>query len=176
MQEQRRGRKIAMTDEELDAYLGTERTCTVATVSHDGPHVTALWFVWDGECVWLYSITRSQRWTDLQRDPRVAVLVEAGEEYNELRGVRDPRPRRGRRRRTAYGWSRRRRSPTPEGLFAAKYQGGGDEMFHDGRHAWLSSPPRRSRAGTSASSVCDGSPNVKVPRSCNPGVEPATND
>ena len=87
MQEQRRGRKIAMTADELDAYLGTERTCTVATVSHDGPHVTALWFVWDGECVWLYSITRSQRWTDLQRDPRVALLVEAGEEYNELRGV-----------------------------------------------------------------------------------------
>ena len=87
MQEQRRGRKIAMTPEELDAYLGSERTCTVATVSHDGPHVTALWFVWDGECVWLYSITRSQRWTDLERDPRVAILVEAGEEYNELRGV-----------------------------------------------------------------------------------------
>jgi len=87
MQEQRRGRKIAMTPEELDAYLGTQRTCTVATVSHDGPHVTALWFVWDGECVWLYSITRSQRWTDLQRDPRVALLVEAGVEYNELQGV-----------------------------------------------------------------------------------------
>src|SRR5439155_4473481 len=44
MQEQRRGRKIAMTPEELDAYLGAQRTCTVATVSHDGPHVTALWF------------------------------------------------------------------------------------------------------------------------------------
>ena len=87
MQEQRRGRKIAMTPEECDEYLGSERTCTVATVSHDGPHVTALWFVWDGECAWLYSITRSQRWTDLERDPRVAILVEAGEEYNELRGV-----------------------------------------------------------------------------------------
>src|SRR5439155_25532804 len=87
MQEQRRGRKIAMTPEECDEYLGSERTCTVATVSHDGPHVTALWFVWDGECAWLYSITRSQRWTDLERDARVAILVEAGEEYNELRGV-----------------------------------------------------------------------------------------
>ena len=87
MQEQRRGRKIALTPEELDAYLATERTCTVATVSHDGPHVTALWFVWDGACIWLYSITRSQRWTDLQRDPRVALLIEAGEEYFELRGV-----------------------------------------------------------------------------------------
>ena len=30
---------------------------------------------------------RSQRWTDLMRDPRVAVIVDAGVEYNELRGV-----------------------------------------------------------------------------------------
>ena len=124
MQEQRRGRKIAMTDEELGAYLGTERTCTVATVSHDGPHLTALWFVWDGECVWLYSITRSQRWTDLQRDPRVALLVEAGEEYNELRGVEIHG------RVEVVGDVPRTGGPTalaePERIFAAKYQGGGD--------------------------------------------------
>ena len=104
-----------MTPDELDAYLGSERTCTVATVSHDGPHATALWFVWDGDCVWLYSITRSQRWTDLQRDPRVAVLVETGEHYMELRGVEvsgrievvGQVPRTGDRR--------RRRSPSPSG-------------------------------------------------------------
>ena len=143
MQEQKRGRKIAMTPEELDAYLGTERTCTVATVSHDGPHVTALWFVWDGGSVWLYSITRSQRWTDLQRDPRVALLVEAGVEYNELQGVEihgrvevvGDVPRTGEPDETL---------AEPERLFAAKYQGGGDAgMFHDGRHAWLKQTPTK---------------------------------
>ena len=143
MQEQRRGRKIAMTSEELDAYLGSERTCTVATVSHDGPHVTALWFVWDGECVWLYSITRSQRWTDLERDPRVALLVEAGEEYNELRGVEihgrvEPIGEVPRTGEPADALAR------PEALFHAKYQGGaGDGMFHDGRHAWLKVTPSK---------------------------------
>jgi hypothetical protein len=141
MQEQRRGRKIAMAPDELDAYLGTERTCTVATVSHDGPHVTALWFVWDGEYVWLYSITRSQRWTDLQRDPRVALLVEAGEAYDELRGVEvhgkvevvGEVPRTG---------GADDALTEPERLFAVKYQGGGD-MFHDGRHAWLKVTPSK---------------------------------
>jgi nitroimidazol reductase NimA-like FMN-containing flavoprotein (pyridoxamine 5'-phosphate oxidase superfamily) len=143
MQEQRRGRKIAMTPEELDAYLGSERTCTVATVSHDGPHVTALWFVWDGECIWLYSITRSQRWTDLERDPRVAILVEAGEEYNELRGVEVHG------RVEPIGEVPRTGEPhdelaEPERLFHAKYQGGaGDGMFHDGRHAWLKVTPTK---------------------------------
>ena len=43
--------------------------------------------MWDGASIWLYSITRSQRWTNLERDPRVSVLVEAGEDYFELRGA-----------------------------------------------------------------------------------------
>jgi len=141
MQEQRRGRKIAMTPEELDEYLAVERTCTVATVSHDGPHATALWFVWDGECLWLYSITRSQRWTDLQRDPRAAVLVEAGEEYTELRGVEVTG------RVEVVGEVPRTGDPDDrlvdaERRFAAKYQGG-DTMFHDGRHAWLKLTPTK---------------------------------
>jgi nitroimidazol reductase NimA-like FMN-containing flavoprotein (pyridoxamine 5'-phosphate oxidase superfamily) len=82
--EQRRGRKIAMTKDELDAFLAVERTCRVATTSPQGPHLTALWFGWDGTALWIYSIVRSQRWTDLQRDGRVAVLVDAGAEYGEL--------------------------------------------------------------------------------------------
>ena len=87
MQQQKRGGKIAMTSDELDAYLRNERTCTVATIGLQGPHASALWFVWDGTSMWLYSITRSQRWTNLERDPRVSVLVEAGEGYMELRGA-----------------------------------------------------------------------------------------
>src|ERR1700758_3480116 len=85
---QRRGRAIAMTAAEADEFLATERTCRVATVGADGrPHVAPLWFVWDGQSLWLSSLVRSQRWTDLMRDPRVAVTVDAGVEYSELRGV-----------------------------------------------------------------------------------------
>ncbi|HEU5085582.1 MAG TPA: pyridoxamine 5'-phosphate oxidase family protein, partial [Acidimicrobiales bacterium] len=78
---QRRGRRIAMSPEELDEFLRTEHTCRVASVGADGaPHVAPLWFVWDGEALWLNSLVRSQRWTDLQRDPRVSVVVDAGEQ------------------------------------------------------------------------------------------------
>ena len=80
-------RRRATKRQRLDAYLRSERTCTVATIGLQGPHASALWFVWDGTSMWLYSITRSQRWTNLERDPRVSVLVEAGEGYMELRGV-----------------------------------------------------------------------------------------
>ena len=91
MREQRRGRRIAMTGDEVDAFLREERTCRVASVGGDGaPHVAPLWFVWDGEALWLNSIVASQRWTDLQRDPRVAVVVDAGEDFLQLRGVEIP--------------------------------------------------------------------------------------
>ncbi|QQC88167.1 pyridoxamine 5'-phosphate oxidase family protein [Streptomyces alfalfae] len=137
---QRRGRRIMMTPEELDAFLATERTCRVATVSADGaPHVSTLWFAWDGTSVWLYSITRSKRWADLRADPRVAVVVDTGEEYGGLRGVElsgtvefvGEAPRTG--------------EPcpelaVPEKLFARKLFGM-DEMPHDGRHGWIRLTP-----------------------------------
>ena len=84
---QRRGRRIAMTDAERDEFLTGERTCRVATIGPDGPHATPLWFLWLDGVLWLYSITRSQRWTDLQRDPRIGIVVDAGHDYLELRGV-----------------------------------------------------------------------------------------
>jgi Pyridoxamine 5'-phosphate oxidase len=68
-----------MTKAELDDFLVGHRICRVATVGTRGPHLTALWYVWDGTALWLTSVVRSQRWADLERDPRVAVLVEAGE-------------------------------------------------------------------------------------------------
>ena len=84
---QKRGRRIAMTEDELAEFLATQRTGRVATVGPDGPHATARWFGWDGTYLWLYSIVRSQRWADVVRDPRVGMVIDAGEQYDELRGV-----------------------------------------------------------------------------------------
>jgi hypothetical protein len=135
MEEQRRSRRIAMSRDELDAYLTEERTCTLGSISPDGPHVTPLWFVWDGTHAWLYSIVRSQRWVDLQRDPRVAMLIEAGEDYFELRGVEL------KGRVEVVGEVPRTGEPNdaltePERMFAAKYRGSAS-MSHDARHAWM---------------------------------------
>ncbi|NBM16429.1 pyridoxamine 5'-phosphate oxidase family protein [Streptomyces sp. GC420] len=138
--EQRRGRRIMMTPGELDAFLTEQRTCRVATVAEDGrPHVSPLWFVWDGGSLWLYSVVRSRRWADLLRDPRISVVVDAGEEYGELRGAELS----GRVERV--GETPRTGEPCPglrepERLFAAK-NFGMDEMPHDGRHAWLRLSP-----------------------------------
>lgn len=125
-----------MTAQELDAFLAAERTCRVATRSPAGVHNTPLWFAWDGRALWLTSIVRSQRWVDLERDPRVAVVVDAGTGYEELRGVEltgsvepvgeAPRP---------VGADPDPDLAEAERLFAARYLAG--PFVDDGRHGWL---------------------------------------
>ncbi|GAA3063472.1 pyridoxamine 5'-phosphate oxidase family protein [Pseudonocardia yunnanensis] len=134
MKQQRRARAIAMTPDEVDAFLAEQRTCRVATVGSTGPHATPLWFVWQDGALWLTSLSRSQRWTDLQNDPRIAVVVDAGEDYGELRGVEL------RGRVEVVGEVPRTGEPLPEldgpeQAFADKYSGG--TIVRDGRHAWL---------------------------------------
>lgn len=129
-----------MSDDERDAFLAAERTCRVATIGPDGPHATPLWFVWDGDAVWLYSLTRSRRWSDLMGDPRTSVVVDAGENYLELRGVEISG------RAEVVGEVPRTGSDAPvlepvEALFAGKYAAG--QMGHDGRHAWLRVTPSK---------------------------------
>ncbi|MFD8405091.1 pyridoxamine 5'-phosphate oxidase family protein [Streptomyces anulatus] len=137
---QRRGRRIMMTPGERDAYLREQRTCRVATLGADGaPHIGSLWFVWDGGSLWLYSITRSLRWSQLRRDARIAVVVDDGEEYGELRGVELTG------RAEFVGEAPRTGEPCPElveaeRLFPVKYFGM-TQMPHDGRHAWLRLTP-----------------------------------
>ncbi|MFF7331592.1 pyridoxamine 5'-phosphate oxidase family protein [Streptomyces sp. NPDC090306] len=139
---QRRGRRIMMSPAELDTFLTAERTCRVATVSSGGaPHVSALWFVWDGAALWLYSVVRSKRWTDLVRDPRVAVVVDSGEDYGELRGAElsGAVERVGESPRTGELCAE---LDVPETLFARKYFQL-EDMPHDGRHAWLRLTPEK---------------------------------
>jgi Pyridoxamine 5'-phosphate oxidase len=137
-QTQRRGRAIAMTPDEVDGFLAEQRTCRVATVGPNGPHATPVWFVWHSRALWLTSLAHSRRWADLRLDPRIAVVVDAGETYAQLRGVEL------RGRVEVVGEVPRTGEPVPELLgperaFADKY--GGGVLEHDGRHGWLRLAP-----------------------------------
>ncbi|MCZ7528006.1 MAG: TIGR03618 family F420-dependent PPOX class oxidoreductase [Acidimicrobiia bacterium] len=80
--------QIRMTDDEVHAFLEEGRTLQVASINADGtPHLIAMWYVvLDGEIAfWTYG--KSQKVVNLRRDPRITVMVEAGDRYEELRGV-----------------------------------------------------------------------------------------
>ena len=77
-----------MSDEEIWKFIDERKSLQVATLNRDGsPHLTTLWFaIMDGDIVF-ETYTKSQKILNLQRDPRISVLVEDGDRYDQLRGV-----------------------------------------------------------------------------------------
>lgn len=81
--------ELRLTPEELDEFLTGSRTLRLATVGDDGvPHVVPLWFVWHDGAVWLNSLAKSERHRHLRSGRPVGLVVDDGERYEELRGVR----------------------------------------------------------------------------------------
>ena len=79
---------IRMNDAEIAAFLDATQTISVATIGRDGaPHLTALWFARDGDTILFETYGRSQKVMNLRRDPRIAVLAEAGTTYPQLHGI-----------------------------------------------------------------------------------------
>ena len=63
-------------------------TARLATVDARGaPHVTALWFVWHEDGLYLSVRRGSRTWEHVERDPRVSIVIDRGREWTELAGV-----------------------------------------------------------------------------------------
>ena len=80
--------QIRMSPAEMWSFIREQKNLQVATLNRDGsPHLTTLWFaVVEGEIVF-ETFAKSQKLKNLERDPRIAVLLEDGSVYEELRGV-----------------------------------------------------------------------------------------
>jgi PPOX class probable F420-dependent enzyme len=80
--------KVAMTGEEVAAFLAQARKLQLATINRDGtPHLVTMYYVLLDGRIAFWTYRASQKARNLARDPRVTCLVEAGEQYFDLRGV-----------------------------------------------------------------------------------------
>jgi nitroimidazol reductase NimA-like FMN-containing flavoprotein (pyridoxamine 5'-phosphate oxidase superfamily) len=100
--------QIKMSEAEVASFLAEERTVTCATTGPRGwPHLMPLWYVLRasapagqspavgeagenvtaGPQIWAWTYAVSQKVRNLERDQRASLQVEAGEQYQELRGV-----------------------------------------------------------------------------------------
>ncbi len=80
--------QIQMSDEELRDFLDEEKVVTCATIGPNGrPHLMPLWYVVRGGRVWAWTYAKSQKTKNLERDPRATLQVEAGDSYDQLRGL-----------------------------------------------------------------------------------------
>ncbi|HJR89428.1 MAG TPA: pyridoxamine 5'-phosphate oxidase family protein [Aeromicrobium sp.] len=84
------GRQAVQLDAaEIAEFLASHMKVQIGTLDAEGgPHLTTLYYVLDDEgriAFWTYGA--SQKIVNLRRDPRIACLIEEGNEYFDLRGV-----------------------------------------------------------------------------------------
>ena len=81
--------QIRMTDAEQRKFLAGAQTVIISSLDPRGyPHPMPMWFaVEDDDSVVMTTFTKSQKIRNIERDPRVSLLVESGTVYSELRGV-----------------------------------------------------------------------------------------
>ncbi len=66
----RESRVIELLSSRVNARLGTANPKTLQ------PHVVPVWFLWDGECLWISAFSSTRKVKDLQRNRRCSVLIE----------------------------------------------------------------------------------------------------
>src|SRR5687768_3424592 len=79
---------VRMSEAEIAVFLDECKSLQVATLDATGaPHLTTVWFALHDGAFLFETYGKSQKIVNLRRDPRVAVLCEKGETYDQLRGV-----------------------------------------------------------------------------------------
>ncbi len=77
-----------MSDEEVSVFLDEQKVMTVATFGPRGwPHLMPLWYVVRDGTLWAWTYAKSQKVRNVERDARCTLQVEAGDSYDQLRGV-----------------------------------------------------------------------------------------
>ncbi|MBI1845963.1 MAG: pyridoxamine 5'-phosphate oxidase family protein [Candidatus Rokubacteria bacterium] len=78
---------MRLADPQIQAFLATKDVVVLATVRPDGgPLAMPMWFVHDAEAVTMLSVNGLAKIANMQRDPRVCVVAEAGTR-GDVRGV-----------------------------------------------------------------------------------------
>lgn len=78
-----------MSEEEVDAFLADARTIILCSNGPDGhPHPMPMWFVRDDDgAIVMTTFAKSRKVANLRQNPRVTLLAESGESYEQLRAV-----------------------------------------------------------------------------------------
>ena len=80
--------KIKMSKEEMTSFLKNEISLQIGTINKDGsPHLTTMWYFYDGNSFIFHTYTKSQKIINLKRDSRITVLTETGSQYSDLQGI-----------------------------------------------------------------------------------------
>jgi len=80
--------QVVMTEDEIASFVTRSRTATLATLSAEGtPHLIAMWYAFLDGNIYFETKAKSQKAVNLRRNPQAVVMIEAGQTYDQLRGV-----------------------------------------------------------------------------------------
>jgi nitroimidazol reductase NimA-like FMN-containing flavoprotein (pyridoxamine 5'-phosphate oxidase superfamily) len=80
--------QIKLSPEDQTQFLSEARKAALATLDKDGfPHVVAMNFLARDGAILMTSYGKAQKVINIRRNPKVAVMVETGRAYADLRGV-----------------------------------------------------------------------------------------
>ncbi|MBM3219063.1 MAG: pyridoxamine 5'-phosphate oxidase [Candidatus Rokubacteria bacterium] len=83
-----RRQHIQLSPDEQATFFREHKKAALATIDRDGfPHVVAMnYFAKDG-AFYMTSYGKAQKVVNVRRNPKVALMVETGDSYGDLRGV-----------------------------------------------------------------------------------------
>jgi PPOX class probable F420-dependent enzyme len=79
---------VTMSGDEIVGFISDHGTAVLTTLRADGrPVPLPVWYVAFGGALYFQTPLRSRKVGNIERDPRVAVLIDDGERWEHLRGV-----------------------------------------------------------------------------------------
>jgi PPOX class probable F420-dependent enzyme len=77
-----------LADAQIQEFLATKEVVILSTIKRNGaPLAMPMWFLHTTEAVYMISVDGLQKVRNLQRDPRVCIVAEAGNRGAEIRGL-----------------------------------------------------------------------------------------
>ena len=85
---QSRRRQIQLSHGEQATFFAEHRKAALATIDADGyPHLVAMTYGIKDGAFYMTSYAKAQKVLNIQRNPKVSLMIESGGKYDELKGV-----------------------------------------------------------------------------------------
>ena len=79
---------VELTRAEIDDYLAQAHKVILTSQGPDGfPHAVPMWFTYQDGAIYFRTMSHQQKSVNIQRNPKVCLLVEDGEAWIDLRAV-----------------------------------------------------------------------------------------
>lgn len=79
---------LKMSKNEIERFLQIGRVLRMATLNKDGsPHIAPIWYLYEKSNIYIETSPDSIKVQNVRRDPRVAVCIDIGQNYYDIKNV-----------------------------------------------------------------------------------------